>query len=106
MSDNYQTVFDAVRSRIGYIDIGGAVENAIGRPDIDSHFRVLTQELAYQYTRPSTMYRPKLMQDGNQWCALLGDDLQVGIAGFGDSPSDAMSNFDSAWHKKAQVPPQ
>lgn len=29
-------------------------------------------------------------KDGNKWCALYGEDLQVGIAGFGDTPFMAM----------------
>lgn len=28
--------------------------------------------------------------DGDQWCALLGTDLQSGYAGFGSTPSDAL----------------
>lgn len=35
-------------------------------------------------------------KDGGQWCVLYGDDLQSGIAGFGDTPSLAMLNFNDA----------
>lgn len=35
--------------------------------------------------------------DGNLWCALYGDDLQNGIAGFGATPAAAMREFDKAW---------
>lgn len=31
-----------------------------------------------------------LQKDGNQWCVLFGEDLQVGVAGFGDSPHEAI----------------
>lgn len=31
--------------------------------------------------------------DGNQWSYLLGDDLQTGIAGFGDSQALAITDF-------------
>ena len=31
--------------------------------------------------------------DGDQWCALLGDDLQEGIAGFGDSPIESLESL-------------
>jgi hypothetical protein len=31
-----------------------------------------------------------LSQDGNMFCALIGDDLQVGIAGFGATEPDAL----------------
>lgn len=32
-------------------------------------------------------------KDGNQWCALYGEDLQVGIAGFGKTPFLAMADL-------------
>lgn len=50
--------------------------------------------------RPSVLFRPHLSIDGNQWCALYGDNLQDGVAGFGDSPEAAMRDFDQAWSKK------
>ena len=42
--------------------------------------------------------KPKLAKDGNQWCVLYGEDLQVGIAGFGDSPHQAIMDFNSQWY--------
>ena len=55
------------------------------------------QEAAAQYARPSAVYRPALSIDGDQWCALYGENLQDGVAGFGTSPADAMWDFDKAW---------
>ena len=46
------------------------------------------------------MLKPKLLKDGDQWCCLYGDDLQVGIAGFGDTPYLAILDFNKQWHKK------
>ena len=43
--------------------------------------------------------KPSLQIDGNQWCVLYGEDLQVGIAGFGDSPHLAIMDFNSQWYK-------
>ena len=43
--------------------------------------------------------KPSIQIDGNQWCVLYGDDLQVGIAGFGDSPHLAIMDFNSQWYK-------
>ena len=40
------------------------------------------------------------IKDGNQWCALIGKDLQEGIAGFGDSPFFAISDLYDNFHKK------
>ena len=58
---------------------------------------VAIQEAAGIYQRPSSVYRPALSIDGNQWCALYGDNLQDGVAGFGKSPADAMWDFDRNW---------
>ena len=48
---------------------------------------------------PSVVYKPSLSIDGNQWCALYGENLQDGVAGFGDSPQDAMNDFNCEWVK-------
>ena len=58
------------------------------------------REAAAEHARPSAVFRPRLTIDGNQWCALYGDNLQDGVAGFGDSPEDAMWRFDQAWRTK------
>jgi hypothetical protein len=52
-----------------------------------------------EYTRPSVIRRPKIYIDGDQWCALYGENLQEGVAGFGDSPELACMNFDENWVK-------
>lgn len=31
--------------------------------------------------------------DGNQWCTLLGEDLQQGVAGFGDTIPESLRNL-------------
>lgn len=43
--------------------------------------------------------KPKISIDGNQWCVLYGDNLQEGVAGFGDSPLLAVYDFNKAWRK-------
>lgn len=47
---------------------------------------------------PSVLYRPTLSADGTKWCALLGENLQEGVAGFGDTPAEAMADFDKAFN--------
>ena len=47
--------------------------------------------------RPSVLYRPRLVADGTMWIALLGDDLQVGISGCGETPAEAMADFDKSF---------
>lgn len=64
------------------------------------------KDAASQYTLPSVMFRPRLSIDGNEWCALYGDNLQDGVAGFGDSPADAMWDFDKNWSAKLKGTPQ
>ncbi len=55
--------------------------------------------------RPSIFRHPKVfMEDSNTWCALDGDDLQIGICGFGASPELAMQDFDRAWRKALKPP--
>lgn len=51
----------------------------------------------FERRRPSVLYKPSIFADGDQWCALLGDDLASGVAGFGDTPDSAMRAFDAAW---------
>ncbi len=46
---------------------------------------------------PSVLYRPALFADGTAWCAMLGDNLQEGVSGFGDTPIAAMEAFDKAF---------
>ena len=57
-----------------------------------------------RYEAPSAIYRPSLSIDGDKWCALYGENLQDGVAGFGDSPADAMWDFDRAWNRKLGAP--
>ena len=33
----------------------------------------------------------KIEKDGDTWCALVGEDLQCGFAGFGNTPFRALS---------------
>jgi hypothetical protein len=60
--------------------------------------RSCADDVSNELRRPSSIYKPVLSMDGNQWCALYGADLQNGVAGFGDSPADAMMRFDVAWY--------
>lgn len=55
---------------------------------------------ACELRRPSIMLKPSIFIDGNKWCALYGDNLQDGVAGFGDSPEEAFWDFDKSWVAK------
>lgn len=68
----------------------GQVANILG------DLRVYTEILL----SPHYLYKPTIMQDGDQWCALLGENSMVGVAGFGKSPAEACAAFDKAWYEK------
>jgi hypothetical protein len=103
MSDSYQAIYDAVRSRISGGNISDAVESAC-RSAFDSAGRLMScvaQDFSFaaqEQQRPCVLFRPSISIDGNQYCALYGEDLQNGVAGFGDSPEKAMADFDKQWY--------
>jgi len=66
------------------------------------HYAALAAEAAR--IEPSYLYRPRLFIDGSEWCALYGENLQDGVAGFGRSPAEACDAFDKAWHQKLPLP--
>ena len=77
-----------------------AVDSNLAMNAIDHAARMIQaswQEVASIQTAPHIRYKPKLFRDGDQWCALLGDDIQEGVCGFGNSPANAMHAFDKAW---------
>ncbi len=56
------------------------------------------QDYVYQCERiaPHVIHKAEIMKDGNQWCCILGD-LATGVAGFGDTPEQACTEFDRVW---------
>jgi hypothetical protein len=104
MSDSYQPIYDAVRSRISNGDIGHVAREVMQSAfDISWQKQHLQQEIyavSYEMQRPSVLMRPVLTIDGNMWCALYGDNLQDGVAGFGPSPAEAMADFDKNWKER------
>lgn len=103
MTDTYQPIFDAVRTSLRNTDVGAAIEHAITQANVSHYADMARQAIvqaAAEFERPSVLFRPKLSADGTMWCALLGDDLQSGIAGFGETPAKAMYAFDQAFWKE------
>jgi len=47
----------------------------------------------------------RLSLDGNQWCALFGRDLQQGVSGFGDTPSEAVNELEAQFQTANDRPP-
>lgn len=107
MSD-YQAIYDAVRSRIHGCNIGEVIrEAAMSAFDISCQIPVIAQEFiiaGQEMQRPSVLFKPRISQDGDQWMALLGDNLAEGVAGFGKTPDEAMRAFDQAFYKQITDP--
>lgn len=109
MSDNHQAVYDAVRSRIGRVDIDSVVRNACNEAFgmASHHMACIAQDYsaaAQEQQRPCVVFKPTISRDGSQWCVLFGENLQNGVAGFGESPSHAMADFDKNWYAKTGTP--
>lgn len=58
------------------------------------------QEIVACQTETHVIMRPRLFVDGNQWCALYGENLQEGVAGFGDTPAAACNDFNQNFHNQ------
>jgi hypothetical protein len=58
---------------------------------------ILQEQLDYNLF---SMLKPGLSKDGDQWCVLLGENLQEGISGFGDTPYLAILEFNKAFNNK------
>jgi len=75
-------------------------------PDNNGHISSAEVNI-YQYScelnRPSYLYKPTLSIDGDQWCALFGNNIQDGVCGFGKSPELAYLNFDKEWSKEMNI---
>jgi len=57
---------------------------------------VCFQEIAAYHATWASAMKPALYKDGDMWCALHGENLQVGIAGFGPTPAHALNAFETA----------
>jgi hypothetical protein len=100
MTDSYQAIYDAVRSRISNGNVGEVVSEAARNAfDISHRVEMVSNEFmtaAYEMSRPSTIYRPEVSKDGDMWLAIYGD-LPTGVVGAGRTPAEAMAEFDKAW---------
>ena len=83
-----------------YQGVSAGIENAyaIAASHASEGARIITSEMI----RPSVTMRPKLLLDGDKWCALYGENLAEGVAGFGESPAKACEAFDVAWYRKVK----
>ena len=86
---SYQAIYDATLQALDISYVKAQAHDAIS--SIENDLR-----------RPSVLFRPRLMVDGNQWVALYGDNLQEGVVGVGDSPDAATWDFDRAWNARLE----
>ena len=67
--------------------------------------RQAAQETEYARQAAHVMMRPRVYPDGDKWCALYGDNLQEGVAGFGKTPEGAALDFDRNWGQQTLATP-
>ncbi len=65
--------------------------------------------LETEYMRPSVVFKAKLTKHFDKWCAYIGNgplgpvgagNIKTEFFALGDSPDEAMCNFDKAWREK------
>lgn len=87
MSD-YQAIYDAVNL------------NFSGASFLWQHVQQEIYCVSHEMQRPSVLYRPSVVMDGSKWSALYGSNLMEGVSGFGDTPAEAMADFDKNWREQ------
>jgi hypothetical protein len=71
--------------------------------DLQRQAEEMLKRVQEEMTRPSVLFRPNVYADGNQFCALYGENIQVGVCAFGPTPELACRQFDIEWkNRKAQ----
>jgi len=103
MSD-YEAVYNAIRSKVNWPDVDTILRNAF---DISWPLEAIKTEFinaAFELQRPCVIFKPTLGREGDHWCALFGENLHDGVAGFGKTPAEAMYAFDKAWREMPAQP--
>jgi hypothetical protein len=98
MSDSYQAIYDAVRSRISGGNIGEVIADVCRNAFDISHMKARLQQdfsiAAQEMARPCVLFKPEIKNDHGTWEAILGD-----IWASGATPAEAMANFDQVFWK-------
>lgn len=104
--DVRQAVYDAVRSRIGHVDVSSTIET-VAREAFDFSWQKSRIEEAFQIVagemqRPCVVFRAALVfnQPAKKWWACYCDRA----FGQGDTPAAAMEAFDKGWRGEQSVP--
>jgi hypothetical protein len=64
------------------------------------HYQEMCNPEEERVTTLISKLKPKLSKDGNMWCFLYGENLQEGIAGFGETLYAAMFDFDKSFREE------
>lgn len=109
MSEAYQAIYDAARSKIGSCQPAEIIERCIRDAFDISYMKALVQQdigiaindVAAAMTRPSVLFRPRLFFTGKEgngyWSARYGDGSTDEHDGVGATPEAAMADFDKSW---------
>ena len=85
-----KVIIDALRSHSNSINILSA--NGYSMDDVEDYFeKQKEQKPAVEEVLIRAGLKP--FKDGNKWCILVGDNIQEGVCGFGDTIEDALYEF-------------
>jgi len=70
------------------------------KSNMDANVNTQQIDLLLAQQAPFMLLKPKVFLDGNKWCAMYGSNLMEGVTGWGDSPDEAMIDFNKEWNKK------
>jgi len=92
VGESSEKVLELVADRVREIVEAETHENATLALDQVSVRAVATLRLAHPIDprKILPMAGIRVSKDGDQWCALVGPDLQEGVAGFGRTPAEAV----------------
>ena len=108
--DTYQAIYDAARQALSGCHLSGLQEAIASKFDVSYEVESVKQEflqVAYEQQRPSVIYRPSLVKFGAKWVASYGGNTErrlpagwkTGVTGSGETPAEAMADFDIQWSK-------
>jgi len=103
MGNTYQAIYDAVRSKISGFNAQELFDRIIRNFDFSHHAKVVKRHIVTvtnEQKRPSVLFRPELKFDVDEWRAQYGKGVYEGVIGTGDSPDEAMRDFDEKWTQK------
>jgi len=67
--------------------------------EIQHQIKTEVLETEQQFIIVATL-KPRIFKDGNKWCVLYGENIQDGVAGFGETPLKAILDFNNSFNEK------